>query len=254
MQSSAATTEGLSSPLFGAYTLPAFKFQLRHESVDWRRISALDVERVVRELDVATLQENIAGVTFCNLDGETCSRCGQPVDPVLLKVRLAQLTIEYLVLPNVCVCASVLSLQSQSLNICKQQQRINYDLKKDIRKVLGVVKHRGGRGRVLPSVTALLSKSDSSFLKQCHLCDKTFMNATFLRGHIQRRHAGMAEGDPTGKQKKQEQPVEKVLEELQAKLKWTQEELETQREAERQRRLQEAEIIRQKEIEAKKEF
>lgn len=43
--------------------------------------------------------------------------------------------------------------------------------------------------------------------------------------------------DPTGKQK-QEQPVEEVLEELRAKLKWTQGELEAQREAERQRQLQ----------------
>lgn len=44
--------------------------------------------------------------------------------------------------------------------------------------------------------------------------------------------------DCTEKQKKQEQPVEEVLEELQAKLKWTQGELEAQREAERQRLLQ----------------
>ncbi|XP_040089327.1 zinc finger protein DZIP1L isoform X7 [Oryx dammah] len=155
MQSPTPTAQGLSSPLFGAYTLPTFKFQPRRESVDWRRISALDVDRVARELDVATLQENIAGVTFCNLD------------------------------------------------------------------------------------------------RECHLCDKTFMNATFLRGHIQRRHAGVVEG---GKQRKQEQPVEEVLEELRAKLKWTQGELEAQREAERQRQLQEAEIIRQREAEAKKEF
>ncbi|PNJ36420.1 DZIP1L isoform 2, partial [Pongo abelii] len=67
MQSQAATAEGLSGPLFGAYTFPTFKFQPRHDSMDWRRISTLDVDRVARELDVATLQENIAGITFCNL-------------------------------------------------------------------------------------------------------------------------------------------------------------------------------------------
>lgn len=44
--------------------------------------------------------------------------------------------------------------------------------------------------------------------------------------------------DPTGKQKNQEQPIEEVLEELRAKLKWTQGELEAQREAERQRQVQ----------------
>lgn len=44
--------------------------------------------------------------------------------------------------------------------------------------------------------------------------------------------------EPTGKQKQQEQPVEEILEELRAKLKWTQGELEAQREAERHRQLQ----------------
>lgn len=43
---------------------------------------------------------------------------------------------------------------------------------------------------------------------------------------------------PPGKQKQQEQPAEELLEELRAKLKWTQEELEAQREAEKRRRLQ----------------
>lgn len=42
---------------------------------------------------------------------------------------------------------------------------------------------------------------------------------------------------PPGKQK-QEQPLVEVLEELRAKLQWTQGELEAQREAERQRQVQ----------------
>ncbi|ELW48591.1 Zinc finger protein DZIP1L [Tupaia chinensis] len=214
MQSSVTTAEGLSSPLFGAHALPTFKFQPRRETVDWRRISALDVDRVARELDVATLQENIAGVTFCNLDREACSRCGQPVDPVLLKVlRLAQLTIEYLLHCQDCLSASVAQLEARLQASLGQQQRGQQEL-----------------GR------------QASELKGCHLCDKTFMNATFLRGHIQRRHAGTAEA------------VEEVLEELRAKLKWTQGELEAQREAERQWQLQEAKIAQQREIEAKKEF
>ena len=77
--------------------IPPFRFQPRRVGVDWHRFSAVDVERVAREVDVAVLQEHIAGVTFCNLDGERCPHCGQPADPVLLKVlRMAQLSIEYL--------------------------------------------------------------------------------------------------------------------------------------------------------------
>uniref|UniRef100_A0A8C9A585 DAZ interacting zinc finger protein 1 like n=1 Tax=Prolemur simus TaxID=1328070 RepID=A0A8C9A585_PROSS len=251
MQSSAATAEGLSSPLFEAYTFPIFKFQPRRESVDWRRISALDVDRVARELDVATLQENITGVTFCNLDREVCSRCGQPVDPALLKVlRLAQLIIEYLLHCQDCLSASVAQLEARLQASLGQQQRGQQELGRQADELKGVREENRRRRKMISTLQQLLMQTGTHSYHVCHLCDKTFMNATFLRGHIQRRHAGMAEG----KQKKQDQPVEEVLEELRAKLKWTQGQLEAQREAERQRQLQEAEITHQREIEAKKEF
>uniref|UniRef100_A0A8C0XBE1 C2H2-type domain-containing protein n=1 Tax=Castor canadensis TaxID=51338 RepID=A0A8C0XBE1_CASCN len=250
MQPSAATAEGLSGPLFGAYTLPTFKFQPRRESIDWRRISALDVERVARELDVATLQDNIIGVTFCNLDREACSRCGQPVDPALLKVlRLAQLTIEYLLHCQDCLSASVAQLEARLQASLGQQQRGQQELGRQADELKGVREESRRRRKMISALQQLLVQTGTQSCHACHLCDKTFMNATFLRGHIQRRHAGMVEG-----KKQQEQSWVDSLEELRAKLKWTQGELEAQREAERQRQLQELEIARQREIEAKKEF
>nr|XP_020141778.1 zinc finger protein DZIP1L isoform X7 [Microcebus murinus] len=252
MQSPAATAEGLSSPIFGAYAFPIFKFQPRRESMDWRRISTLDVDRVIRELDVATLQENITGVTFCNLDREVCSRCGQPVDPALLKVlRLAQLIIEYLLHCQDCLSASIAQLEARLQASLGQQQRGQQELGRQADELKGVREESRRRRKMISTLQQLLMQTGSHSYHMCHLCDKTFMNATFLRGHIQRRHAGVAEG---GKQKKQDQPVEEVIEELRAKLKWTQGQLEAQREAERQRQLQEAEITHQREIEAKKEF
>nr|XP_012306569.1 zinc finger protein DZIP1L isoform X2 [Aotus nancymaae] len=252
MQSPAATAEGLSGPLFGAYTFPTFKFQPRRDSMDWRRISTLDVDRVARELDVATLQENIASITFCNLEREVCSRCGQPVDPALLKVlRLAQLIIEYLLHCQDCLSASIAQLEARLQTSLGQQQRSQQELGRQADELKGVREESRRRRKMISTLQQLLMQTGTHSYHTCHLCDKTFMNATFLRGHIQRRHAGL---DSEGKQKKQEQPVEEVLEELRAKLKWTQGELEAQREAERQRQLQEAEIIHQRQIEAKKEF
>ncbi|XP_012306569.2 cilium assembly protein DZIP1L isoform X2 [Aotus nancymaae] len=252
MQSPAATAEGLSGPLFGAYTFPTFKFQPRRDSMDWRRISTLDVDRVARELDVATLQENIASITFCNLEREVCSRCGQPVDPALLKVlRLAQLIIEYLLHCQDCLSASIAQLEARLQTSLGQQQRSQQELGRQADELKGVREESRRRRKMISTLQQLLMQTGTHSYHTCHLCDKTFMNATFLRGHIQRRHAGL---DSEGKQKKQEQPVEEVLEELRAKLKWTQGELEAQREAERQRQLQEAEIIHQRQIEAKKQF
>lgn len=74
-----------------------FQFRPRRESVDWRRINAVDVDLVVSRLDVDALQEHVSTVTFCGLDGERCQRCQSPVDPALIKLfRLAQLTVEWL--------------------------------------------------------------------------------------------------------------------------------------------------------------
>ncbi|XP_028345243.1 cilium assembly protein DZIP1L isoform X1 [Physeter macrocephalus] len=256
MQSHATTVQGLSDPLFAAYALPTFKFQPRRERMDWRRISALDVDRVARELDVATLQENIVSVTFSNLDREVCGRCGQPVDPALLKVlRLAQLSIEYLLHCQDCLSASVAQLEARLQASLGQQERGQQELGRQADELRGVREESRRRRKMISALQQLLLQTGAHSYHACHLCDKTFMNATFLRGHIQRRHTGVVEGvDPTGKQKKQEQPVEEVLEELWAKLKWTRGELEAQRAAERQRQLQEAEITRQREAEAKKEF
>ncbi|XP_057624953.1 cilium assembly protein DZIP1L isoform X1 [Chionomys nivalis] len=251
MQYPAATVEGLSGPLSGVYTLPPFKFQPRRESIDWRRISAVDVDRVARELDVATLQENIAGVTFCNLDQEVCNHCRQPVDPVLLKVlRLAQLIIEYLLHCQDCLSASVAQLEARLQASLGQQQRGQQELGRQADELKGVREESRRRRKMISTLQQLLLQTGAHSYHTCHLCDKTFMNATFLRGHIQRRHAGAAE---VGKQK-QEQPLVEVLEDLRAKLQWTQGELEAQREAERQRQVQEIEMARQREIEARKKF
>ncbi|KAH0519455.1 Zinc finger protein DZIP1L [Microtus ochrogaster] len=251
MQYPATAVEGLSGPLSGVYTLPAFKFQPRRESIDWRRISAVDVDRVARELDVATLQENIAGVTFCNLDREVCNHCRQPVDPVLLKVlRLAQLIIEYLLHCQDCLSASVAQLEARLQASLGQQQRGQQELGRQADELRGVREESRRRRKMISTLQQLLLQTGAHSYHTCHLCDKTFMNATFLRGHIQRRHAGAAE---VGKQK-QEQPLVEVLEDLRAKLQWTQGELEAQREAERQRQVQEIEMARQREIEARRKF
>lgn len=86
-----------SSPGMTPPTVPPFKFRPRRENVDWRRISAVDVDLVVSELDVNALQEHVNMVTFCSLEGERCQRCQSPVDPALVKLfRLAQLTVEWL--------------------------------------------------------------------------------------------------------------------------------------------------------------
>lgn len=85
------------TPSGGAPAFLPFKFRPRRGSVDWRRISAVDVDLVASRLDVDALQEHVGTVAFCSLEGERCPRCQSPVDPALLKLlQLAQLTVEWL--------------------------------------------------------------------------------------------------------------------------------------------------------------
>lgn len=98
------------TPSSGASSILPFKFRPRRETVDWRRINAVDVDLVASRLDVDTLQEHINTVTFCSLEGERCQRCQSPVDPILIKLlRLAQLTVEW-----VLHCQEVLAMNLQA--------------------------------------------------------------------------------------------------------------------------------------------
>uniref|UniRef100_A0A8B9RTT2 C2H2-type domain-containing protein n=1 Tax=Accipiter nisus TaxID=211598 RepID=A0A8B9RTT2_9AVES len=208
--------------------VPPFHFQPRRASVDWRRLSTIDVDRVAREVDVAALQEHIAGVTFCNLDGEQCPHCRQPADPVLLKVlRMAQLSIEYLLHCQECLGTS-LAMHAQCLQVahaklaCTQQQAAEQATQ------LRGAKEESRRWKKLIAMQQLLLQAGPNTYCKCHLCDKAFMKDTFLQAHVQRRHAEATEaGEHWDK-----------VEELKAKLQETQQQLKVEREAEKLHREQ----------------
>ncbi|KAI5142258.1 Centrosomal Protein Of 70 Kda [Manis pentadactyla] len=157
MQSFMTTAKGLSGSVFGTFTFPTFKFQPHCESIDWRRISALDVDRVAREVDVAILQELLNGVTFCNLDREVCSHCGQPVDPALLKVlRLTQLIIEYLLHCQDFLSASVVQLEARLQASLEQQERGQQELARQADELKGVRQESHQRRKLIGTLQQLL--------------------------------------------------------------------------------------------------
>lgn len=152
------TVPGFTSPTH----VPFFHFQPRRAGVDWRRFSAVDVERVAREVDVATLQEHIASVTFCNLDGEQCPHCGQPADPVLLKVlRMAQLSIEYLLHCQEHLGNS-LATHTQRLQATRAELARAQDLVSEQAAQLRGAKEENRRWKKLMATQQLLLQADPS--------------------------------------------------------------------------------------------
>ncbi|XP_054987625.1 cilium assembly protein DZIP1 isoform X2 [Sorex araneus] len=167
--------------------LPFFQFRPRLESVDWRRLSAIDVDKVAGAVDVLTLQENIMNITFCKLEDEKCPHCQCGVDPVLLKlIRLAQLTIEYLMHSQDFLTAQLRQLEERlrlSLADGEQSKQLLSKQAGDIKSLKEECKRR----KKMISTQQLMIEAKTSYY-QCHFCDKAFMNQAFLQSHIQRRH------------------------------------------------------------------
>ncbi|XP_073481601.1 cilium assembly protein DZIP1L isoform X1 [Aquarana catesbeiana] len=232
--------------------IQTFRFQSRRDGIDWRRISAIDVEKVARELDISTLQENISSITFCNLDNERCPYCQNPVDPVLLKVlKLAQLTIEYLLQCQECLSSTVAHLEERVQEATNEHQMTKDELAK-LNNELKNVKEENKRRKKLIGTQQMLLQAGANNYHKCQLCDKAFMNYSYLQGHLQRRHPEVT--DTERQKKKQVEQMEDGIEELKYKLQKTQSQLEAEREMEHQRRMQELEEIRQREENIKREF
>ncbi|XP_068810687.1 cilium assembly protein DZIP1L isoform X2 [Struthio camelus] len=238
--------------LAGLVGVPPFQFQPRRASVDWRRFSAIDVERVARELDVAALQEHIASVTFCNLDSERCPSCQQPVDPVLLKVlKMAQLSIEYLLHCQESL-STALGLQAGHLQAALDElARAKQEAARQAEELRGVKEESRRRKKLIATQQLLLQAGANSYHK-CQLCDKAFVNYSFLQAHVQRRHTEASEAER--QQKKQVEQMEDEIRELKVRLRETQQELEAEREAEKLRREHETERARQREEEGRRDF
>ncbi|XP_062902238.1 cilium assembly protein DZIP1L-like [Mobula hypostoma] len=232
--------------------LPAFKFRSRHESVDWRRFSAIDVERVARELDISALQENIMSVTFCNLDSERCPCCQNLVDPVLLKVfKLAQLNTEYLLHSQDFFTSSIQALEEQLQLTMEELEKSREEIAKKTEE-LKAVKEEGRRRKKMIATLQLLVQAGANNYHKCRLCDKAFVNYSFLQGHVERRHPEVTRAER--KTKQQTEQIVDEIEELRERLRISQSQLETEREADSIRRGQESENIRRREEELRKEF
>lgn len=165
-----------------------FKFQLRRESVDWRRINAVDIDLVMNQMDVNTLQEHIRAVTFCSLDGERCQRCQSPVDPGLLKLfQLAQLTVEWLLHCQEFLTLNLQEAEERLTAASGERKQLLAQQKKQEEKAKALTTELKQRKNFIRTQQSMLMPSILSYPK-CPHCDKFFCNFTYLQYHMERRH------------------------------------------------------------------
>ncbi|XP_051283709.1 cilium assembly protein DZIP1 isoform X4 [Dicentrarchus labrax] len=176
------------TPSSGASAVLPFKFRPRRESVDWRRINAVDIDLVVSQLDVDALQDHISTVTFCSLDGERCQRCQSPVDPALVKLlRLAQLTVEWLLHCQEFLTLNLRAAEERLAAAGREREQLLAQQKKQEEKVKMLTTELKQRKKVIRTQQSLLAPRIISSHK-CTQCDKSFLNSSFLQNHMQRRH------------------------------------------------------------------
>ena len=76
------------------YASTKFYFQQRRGRLDLRTLSQIDLDRIVRDVDIDVLQMHLENITFCNLKEEDLRFL---TDPQVIKLfRTSQLMIEYL--------------------------------------------------------------------------------------------------------------------------------------------------------------
>lgn len=56
--------------------MDSFVFQERRGKLDLRAISRVDIDKVIEEGDIGTLQTHLDNITFCKLDAADLKRCG----------------------------------------------------------------------------------------------------------------------------------------------------------------------------------
>ncbi|ROI15733.1 Zinc finger protein DZIP1L [Anabarilius grahami] len=233
-------------PWSPAHQLQPFRFRSRTEPIDWRRLSALDVDRVAREIDVSVLQDFIMTVTFCAVDGERCPNCRGPADPSLIKLlRMSQLSTEYLLHCQDFLSAQLSGLEERlqaALSLVQRGEEQRAELEKNLQET----KLENRRRKKLISTQQLLLQASANNYHKCQFCEKSFVNYSYLQAHVQRRHPEVTDAERQKKRKVEQ--MEDGIEELKERLRLTQMQLQAERETDSLRRQQKLQLLQNKEV------
>ncbi|KXZ55055.1 hypothetical protein GPECTOR_3g213 [Gonium pectorale] len=102
--------------MVSAPTFPPFKFEHRRARIDWRLLHGIDINSMVRDVDLDTLEKIVNIVAYGDIEAEDTRHL---TELNFIKIfRLSQMMIEYLLYVQDCL---------QSSNAWLQQERSNMD-------------------------------------------------------------------------------------------------------------------------------
>ncbi|XP_001624813.3 uncharacterized protein LOC5503868 isoform X2 [Nematostella vectensis] len=164
-----------------------FSFGPRSQPVDWRKLASVDMDRLVRDMDMKMLQDNILHITYCNLETEMGMQSMQ-FGPHFLKLfRLAQLIIEYLLHCQECLQTSleIEMTKVQETMQSAEQVRKELDHKSELHSKQ---KKEIKRLKKWIAEYQLMMRAGASGIHKCPYCAKAFVSQEYLLAHLSRRH------------------------------------------------------------------
>ncbi|XP_006609158.1 origin recognition complex subunit 1 isoform X2 [Apis dorsata] len=150
--------------------------------VDWNRISNIDIDRIIKERDFHSIDENINNVIDYCLESEYDVKI---LDPNFVKLFcLAQLAVEYLLYCKQYLDHSVMILKDE----LKLKIEENVKLKKEIATLEEIVKHMKEKVKEKSKLIETKIGDTNGEIYKCPHCPKSFISSMFVSAHIIRRH------------------------------------------------------------------
>ena len=154
-----------------------FAFQPRRGKLDWRSLSKLDLDRVVREVDIDSLEKHLQGVAFADVTADDLHWFSEA--DFMQLFRLLQLVCEYLLYVQETLHRRNVTLES-TLGTAESQLR-------DQAEYIGVLEAQLGKSGGGPPG---MYEAPVAAIAKCLVCRKAFSTDAFLQAHIKRRHPG----------------------------------------------------------------
>ncbi|KAJ1528392.1 hypothetical protein ONE63_006807 [Megalurothrips usitatus] len=189
-----------------------FSFNLYRGRVDWAKIGAIDVDKIVRERDLETLQDVLSSVMSCCLNSEYDLKV---LDPNFVKIfQLAQLGADFLLYCRNYLDHCVTVMQEQ-LRVALQEIEHLQNLKQQSAKEISILQKK------LKAKLKSAQPTNSSPLPmfKCLGCEKVFVGEHYLLAHQQRRHPELSGFEtPTSTQAKEVENLQQQVHELKERL------------------------------------
>ena len=190
-----------------------FFFRRRSGALDWSKIRKVDLERIVRTVDVDELQENVENITFADITERDLE---QLTDANFLQLfRLSQLIIEYLLNVQNFLLASAKKKESTYEQVLAELESTRNELSQRIESERGAKKELKYCRRVIKAYERNLGQRyEAAILNQnclpstsnkCLVCSSVFVSYDYLVGHYRRRHPN-DEPPPQVQSQSQSQP------------------------------------------------